>query len=611
MAGILGVVGNVHSNERLENMLFDTIDPYGVGKRHKLSVDGTALFLVANLKKAPLHGAHYFKSDKWLAVFAGDLVEIPCHYPQHALPWRFIIKCLESNDKAQLAKLGGNYAIAALNKDTGKLYLISDRRSQYPIYYLCAGREFWFSSALTTFVKVGSTRFNPDWLYDFLFFNIPIGQTTFLKNAFRMKPATVLIYDLSSKKISLHTYAPSFSKRTPLLRGKEALEYALTVFKDRVPKYFEGDDVACSLTAGWDSRTLLAFAPEGKKITTYTYGVPGCSDLNDSAKTAQLLGVEHIKIYFDESFLEQAPRLLYDVIRFSSGAERVLRATLLYVYETLTKMGERFPVIVSGISGDHIFRGHGNVPSIISHNMDMLFRGNAEPDFEEFREILRRDYLADFRMCVNTRLEDLKQRFGELQLPEHHLSYFLYEIAPKYFGGELAIAGNFSTLRVPYWDDKIVDLAYSQEYSTLSFSKFCRKASNSRAENILYSYLMYKKAPLLARMPIYGKPPWVFLMGNVVYQLYRAIRKLGTLPLGRKKTAPLEDWNKWLNDLLKNNIEELLLSKNTILGEYIERNFISQTIAKRDAHWLGKMATVEIILRLIANRWDYDIGSLY
>ncbi len=49
--------------------------------------------------------------------------------------------------------------------------------------------------------------------------------------------------------------------------------------------YYPADSkVAVSLTAGFDSRSVLAFAPEQvrDRVTTYTYGVPGCSELEVS-----------------------------------------------------------------------------------------------------------------------------------------------------------------------------------------------------------------------------------------------------------------------------------------------------------------------------------------
>jgi hypothetical protein len=53
----------------------------------------------------------------------------------------------------------------------------------------------------------------------------------------------------------------------------------------------------------------------------------------------------------------------------------------------------------------------------------------------------------------------------------------LYVTHPELFGGELKIAENFTTVRVPSWDAHILDLAFSiKESSTFLFGIYSTPA---------------------------------------------------------------------------------------------------------------------------------------
>ena len=77
-------------------------------------------------------------------------------------------------------------------------------------------------------------EFNIEWLWEYLFFNFPIGQTTFLEKVKRMPPACVLEIDVESGDFLFSEYVTKFRKKEHLLKGGEALEYAYNVFRDRI-----------------------------------------------------------------------------------------------------------------------------------------------------------------------------------------------------------------------------------------------------------------------------------------------------------------------------------------------------------------------------------------
>ena len=219
-------------------------------------------------------------------------------------------------------------------------------------------------------------------------------------------------------------------------------------------------------------------------METYTYGIPGSDDLLAACALADRVGREHRSIYFGDSFLQSLPKLTYETVRLSGAMQGICRSTLLHIYRTLSGDMRTTPVAISGVSGGNVFRGHGYVPAVVSPGMEQLFTtGKASLDREVFSAMFG-ERRGEFKQHITEAIEYIRSTYGEPTKPECHLSYLVYEVAPKYFGGEAAIAGNYTVFRAPYWDIDLIRLAYETEYSTLRFSRFSEKKDTYR-ENVM------------------------------------------------------------------------------------------------------------------------------
>ncbi len=198
-----------------------------------------------------------------------------------------------------------------------------------------------------------------------------------------MPPASILKYDYNENKIQIFEYAPLFQIKEPLYKGIDAFEYAKDIFAKQIPKYYsESSQIACALTNGWDSRTVLALAPGYHNVSAYTYGGPGCKDIIGAKKTANSLNISHKEIYFDEDYIERLQHEIFEAVYLSSGSQSILRSTLIHVYKTLSnKYG--FNLALSGILLDGLFRGNGGYPGIIPEELHDLFKNG----FFQFRNI--------------------------------------------------------------------------------------------------------------------------------------------------------------------------------------------------------------------------------
>lgn len=598
MAGILGLF-NAGSKDINYVSLLETIDLLGTSDRHFSSTEN-GFIAVAHLSDSWLNNSYYYEDKNFLCCFGGDLADFT------SVPWDNIIECCKNSSFEWFGDLKGNFAVAVIDKLRGKFFLISDRTSQYPVYYSLTGSFFSFSTALSTFIRLQEKpEFNVNWLYEYIFFNFPIGQNSFLVNVERMLPSSVLQYDFRTSDISISIYAAPFKKAADLLAGRKALERALSVFESRVPRYFDKDfKTALGISSGFDSRTLLALASSDATLETYTYGVPGCSDLKEASKLCKSLKIPHKNILFDKDFQNALPDLIYKTVWISNGLQGINRTVLLYVYGELISSG-RHGIVISGVSGDHFFRGHGNVPSIISADMEKTFLNNrSHINHQLFRKIFGRTY-SEFENHINNTLTYIRTNYGQFSSPETHLNYLVYEVAPKYFAGEAAIANNYTLFRCPYWDMDIIKLAYDIFFSTLSFSRFSRAKKDTFIENVMQANII-KSNKNFANIPVRSIPLALYT-GNhrILFRLYRIITR-GPRRLRNKifptASPPLEDWKGWYKQTLRQEINSLL-GPGCFTANYIDMAFIEEIKRTTNTHWLGKLATIEIILKLIKNSW--------
>jgi hypothetical protein len=274
----------------------------------------------------------------------------------------------------------------------------------------------------------------------------------------------------------------------------------------------------------------------------------------------------------------------------------------------LTDSGTKFPLTISGISSDQQFRGHIGSPSLISPDMSIIFQKKGEYSIREnFWSSVFASRYSMFSDHILYIIDKLQTNFGDLNDAEHHLSYALYVVSPEYFAGEIKIANHFTTLRVPSWDQEIVDLSYSIVQSTLSFSQYTGHTRGSRDEMVLQSYLLHQLHPPFVKISIGNTRPDMVLKGEAFFKLYimyNSIKKRIAQNFFRQRShIPLEDWDNWLNRAHKEFVNYLIFSEDSKIRKYISNEYLEKLKVDRNIYYIGKLMTAEIILRLIDNNW--------
>jgi hypothetical protein len=297
-----------------------------------------------------------------------------------------------------------------------------------------------------------------------------------------------------------------------------------------------------------------------------------------------------------------------ETVYLSSGLQNIKRSTLPYVYSQLTDCGKRFPVSVSGICLGNEFRGATFVPSLISPPMADLFAGSAEaPDKRRWSEVVGENY-ALFEDHIVEQIHRLREAFGDFRTAEHHLSNVVYWLGPQYYSAQIKIASHFTTLRVPAWDNDIIDLAYSIKMSTLSYSPFLPHPLKESDSIRMQSYVLSKRSPVLARLPIRNRRPDLRTANAFLFHLLHICGGMRNRALGglgyESRLPPLENWQYWLNDVSRGLIDGLIFSGDSTIRQYINGRYLEGLRQKRnDPFMIAKLATAEIVSRLIENNW--------
>ena len=601
MSGLIGIISEKEIDKSNIEKISETLNLGGKMLIESMA-DNNTYFFVSRIKNTPLSGNRLYENRQWNLMFSGDIIEYA------SVPFAEIIWILESKNYSNFEKFVGIFVISALDKINKILYVITDIRSQHPVYYFHNKEYFCFSTELSTYSRLDISDFNKKWLWEYLYFNFPISENTYIEGVKRLPAASVFKFDLTERKGTVKQYSKFFTVKNKLLEGNEALELAKNVFARTVPKYFEGaKETACALTGGWDGRSIIALSKK-TDITSYTYGCKGCYDVINAANTAKLSRIKHEIINFNDDFIRELPNYMLDTVYLSSGLEKVLRSTILYVYQNLTEFGEKFPLTLSGIGIDMLFRGHCFSPTLVSYDMAENFKGNKDSINKELWKKITGEEYKEFKEHINYCLEYLKGLFGPFTTTMNHLSYILYVISPQYFCGELKTAGNYTTIRVPSWDNNIIDLSYSIKESTLSYSQFSSHKRGGRDEMVLQSHILKTCSPAFSNIPIRNTRPDIVLKNIYFYNLYsiyrRALRRISRIIHPELKNAKLEDWKKWLNETHRNFIEDLIFSRNSEVRFLINKDYLKSLREDRNIHYIGKIATLEIILKLLKNKWE-------
>ncbi len=581
------------------------IDPLANCRRHEFRSPDARAWL-ATRTGSPCAGISGYEDETFLGLLAGDVIN------PGALDWTAICRGLltEDPDHRIVTDLRGAFALLLLHKQHRELCVVTDPFGWQPVYAAFPEDTAFVSTSLGAFFGRSDPppRLSEEWLYESLFFNHGIGTRTPLTGVTRIPGGTILRHEGHTGRTVSHRYHRPPCASRPRRTGPEAVAEAIEVFQRVVPRYVpETGPTVLGLSAGLDCRAVLAALPDDAVpcLDSFTYGIPGTSEIEEADGIARTLGLAQKSVALDGAFASDLPRLARETVRLSDGLQNINRSHLLFVYRQLARNGQPHAALLTGVSGDHIFRDHlastGNVPHILSAHAAAMWRdGRQRLDKDCYAAIVGERWPC-FEAIIENALDTINDEYGEFGDPHAYLTYLMQEAGPHYFGGQAAIANCFTSFRTPYWDPDIVRLGYELEYATVGFSA-AKSVRQPRKECLLQASVV-AASKTLSRIPYRQLSIDAFSKNDPVsYQLARAGRKIRRV-VTRRTASPGETWSDWYRTPGMDAEIRALLGNESRIRDYVGGRFVDRIVASTDVHWIGKLMTAEHTLRLVENGW--------
>jgi len=610
MAGYFGLISQNFNKEKIEKVT-KRLAPLNNCENKTVNQPGF-YFVSTWLKEKPLGGNFIFEDKSWIILFDGDLVEGPIPWENGGIPWGKILNILETKNYKNFENLRGTFSFAAFDKKNRNILLVTDRIGMLPTYYCKYPEGFCFTTCLSTFFCLTNVfKAEVRYLYDWLFFNYPVGCETPLQGVSRVERASLVLFSPDGLILSYQKYAPDFKKKVEIKEENEALSIAFKTFNERMPLYFTQNlPMGMPISAGLDTRTNLAFRPHNQKILTYTYGIQRTNDLVMGEGIAYKLGLPHASLFFDENIISSLPLLCMKTVFLSGGTLGILRSTLSSIYDNLF-FNKGIRAVLSGVLGTEILRGFVDTPSVISKDIKTLFtkEKGIESIIENWKDILQPDYYEAFSNHIKARLREIKLQFGEFDNVETLLLYITYLVAPRYFGGEYNLARNWLTIRMPFLDTDIMNFVYRSDIASRAHPKFINSRTRCPEPRLLQAFLIAKKDPLMQNIRYDNITPKSLVQGGIYLILTKIFNKtVSSIKNTFISSPPLEDWDLWIQIALSDFYKRLLMSEDTKISEIIKPGTIdklfNQPMSPIRTNLIGKLLTLEIIWRLVEGGWE-------
>lgn len=596
MAGLAGCIAS-GTDPDAPGDFFSGIDLRGSGHRRSFVGDPVVASICTS---APAHAV-----DR-LVETADFVVTVAGHIIADAVPdWSGIVPAIAEGNVDYFDTLSGRFTIAIIDRVRRKVHLVTDRISQYPCYVLQRGNTWFWSTSQASFARLPDPPgFNERWLHEFVLCNFPATHQSFLNGVSRLSAASVMTIDVDSGGSLSRAYADPLHDLRCGRSQREEAEIAKAVFAERMPAFLGKAERGLSgITQGFDSRVILSHFMDRQDYSTWTYGIPGCPDVVLAKELTANIGVHHVTMELDARFEGELPSLMVRTVWLSSGLQTCIRSSLLYAYSNISANDPCREVLLTGSSGDQLFRSGGGTPWIVSAIINVLFRTGSLP--RDLGDTARAMFVSPER-CVQ-HIEAVRDfivtNFGDPMQTPAHLGYLTYVTPAEYFSGEGALADNFFDYRTPFTDREILKLAWSFNLGTLGNSRFRMQGPpRNRRKNFLHACLISAN-PVMARQLMQGRPLWAYTVNNApIYYLVSALYQLRRQLRRRPVFQPLENWPRWFAGPMFARLRALL-GPDARIREHIRKEYIDATLASLDPPRMNKLVTAEIVMRLASNGW--------
>lgn len=513
-------------------------------------------------------------------------------------------------------RLGGSFAVACLNLESGEFHCLTDRFGHHRVYYLRDGAALYVVPELKGCFGWPDLSVVADdqALRDLVNYTYPLGDRTSLAGVKLLPPASHLSFRDGVERVERYwqpLYRPQEGDDDQLC--EEGHQLFVEAFAEKTA---DRARVVIPVSGGLDSRLLLGRAlAEAKEILPYTYGHARSREAAVACAAMRDMGVTPRHIQTDE-FVAPA-----DSVRrgtwFGEGMVNAAIAGLVMVQSHL--MDEpRTSLFVTGIYGGPTnFSNTYHKPEELVENMtreqkvahigatmfshQMRTPGNYRKLRPEFAQTCRESYDREIERLLGEH-ERVSPLFG------HQKDAF-------YIANRMCRFMNQVDVNRHFWDEAI------PLTSTRLYDFYLRLPERLKARRLLHRRILARYYPAAARSAVYssgltvlqelaGETPRVIKSGGSTYQHF-----LGRLTRGRYNPPDIENYRSYdyiyrRNRGLRRFYEDVLGDPYPLAEDVFDFTVVREYLRKcrQGAALYGALTTImawELWLRQIrARRWD-------
>lgn len=461
--------------------------------------------------------------------------------------------------------LRGMFAFALWDEKQRILFLARDRLGKKPLKYFINEKCFIFASELKAILKDKSVSKRPDIQaidYFLTLESVPSPLTGF-KGIKKLPAGCYILIKDSRLKIQKYWHL-DFSEKINLSE-EELKREIIRRLKEAVKLRLIADvPIGAFLSGGIDSSAIVALMTilGQRNINTFSIGSENkdYSEFDYARLVAKKFRTNHHEIILKPSSFSLLKKLAYFY------EEPYGDPSALPTYLVSQAASQKLRVVLNGDGGDENFAGYGRYKKF-----RLLYYLHFLPQFLK-RKIIKKFHLPDFERYV---FDFISLNFPSLVKKEMYTRPFLREIDPlaserallKQEKEKLPILDNILMLDFNFYLSEV--LLPKIDIATMANGLECRSP-----------LLDHKFIEFTAKIPFHFKLNSL----NSKYIFKKALEKI--LPseiIYRKKMGFGFPLGKWLRSEWRKDVEELLLSKNSLIRQYLKQTAIKEYLKNRPA----------------------------
>ncbi len=324
-----------------------------------------------------------FKNDKFLLLFNGEIYNkinlVNKYLSKEKLETKndteVLFKLLNNLGTKIISEIEGIFSIVFYDIHNSNVYMIRDYTGTKPLYYSNYNKNLYFSSEAWFLYSLSKKELDNECLNFYFRYGFSPNSKTLIKNVLKVKPNTILKYNIRSNKfseeqiINFSERYKNFDKDNPSLRVD--LEKA-------IEKNLIGDrSIGVFLSGGIDS-TIISLTTKkiNEKIEAYTsiYEGDEIDENEDFIFTKKICDQYNIKLNLSTIRKKEiiSGNLLYDITSYLDEPIANLNIISSYMQSKLAHQNN-LSVILTGDGADEIFGGYKKYQNLmISSDLKFL-----------------------------------------------------------------------------------------------------------------------------------------------------------------------------------------------------------------------------------------------